>query len=84
MKIVRKLEDPREKLQAVLEYFAIPGEIESMGQGKAVVKLIKPLNPLVQKMVSDFTGSWLPEAKQIEWRSLAKEPEKNPEKAANA
>lgn len=69
VKVVRKIEDSKERIEALLKYYRVEHSHVVIKEKEAEVKTKKPIGPLIQKFVSDMVTRWIKGIGKIEFRS---------------
>jgi peptidylprolyl isomerase/FKBP-type peptidyl-prolyl cis-trans isomerase SlyD len=77
LKILRKIEGNREKIETLLKYYRITFSNVELREKAAEIKTAKPLNPLAKKIVNDMITKWVKGIEKTEFKE--EEQNKKPE-----
>ncbi len=77
LKILRKIEGNREKIETLLKYYRITFSNVELREKEAEIKTAKPLNPLAKKIVNDMITKWVKGIEKTEFKE--EEQNKKPE-----
>jgi len=70
MKIVRKIEDPLEKLKSLLDYYGIKYSECTLTEGKAVIKWEKDAE-ILKNLIKKSVEEWIKEIKEINFEVVS-------------
>ncbi len=70
LKVVKNITATKEKIDSFLDYYGLKGEPE-LKQGTLTIKTEKPLDKMIEKIISDTIKKWIREVKAVKFAKSA-------------